>query len=199
MVAVILSACLMQEASGVFLHRADPKDGGSCAPCLPAANELLGSDCKEFRCLVKAFAAQKKVLTASEIGRKKVEAVRNSVTRCAKENRCDLQPAISAAKELGIDLYDLKSSFLQLDAVPKDATIGLRAGATKVVDAAVVHKDDSHGDVREHVVDAYVKEALATKKAEAKHNQMMMNNPIYRAAHTKYGDVHIQVAHGMGN
>jgi len=90
------------------------EDDGSCAKCLAPANHLVDADCKDFVCVVKAFNAKKKLIMASEGGRNEATAVEESVRRCAKENKCDMQPAITAAYELGMDLSEL-SSLIQVD------------------------------------------------------------------------------------
>jgi len=198
--------------AGLLQVETSVQDTGSCAQCLRPANELVGSNCKDLICVVKAFDAQKEVIMATEAGRKKAGDVHDNLSRCAKENKCDLQPGISAAAELGLDLGAdsiFQGSFVQAhavpkaDAEPKAAIVGFRAGATKVTDAAVVHKDKSqdlavYDAVRSDVVDAYVKEALENKKksieaqrraekrgeAQSRHQRLMDSNPIYRAAHT---------------
>jgi len=121
---VILNACFTHEVIGAFLQAA-PKDKtesvqlkehltGAWAQCLPPANKLIGSDCKDFVCIVQAFADQKNVIIYSKAGRKKLRAAYDGITRCVDENKCDLRPAESAADELGMDLDEL-SSFLHKD------------------------------------------------------------------------------------
>jgi len=110
-----------ENVAAMQLDGADPAgflqvDGPSCAQCLAPANKLVGADCKDFVCVVKAFDERKQMIMASEVGRKEAGAVRDSVSRCAKENNCDLQPAITAAEALGMDLSE---SLLQFDEEPK--------------------------------------------------------------------------------
>jgi len=101
----------MQEVSGTFLSRADPKDDVSCAPCLPAANKFLGSDCKELHCLVQTAAS--KVLSSAD-ERKKASTAYEVFQGCAKENKCNLYAAAAAAEVLHI-IFDDLASLLQVD------------------------------------------------------------------------------------
>lgn len=121
MVTVILSACFMQEVSGAFLRT--PKDPPeSCLACLPLANEILGSDCKEPLCIVKGFVAKRDALKEAwemtleedraDGNRKrskpeKIASIKRSVDSwiysCAQDITCDLGPAEALAKQLGMD------------------------------------------------------------------------------------------------
>jgi len=105
--------------AGLLQVETSVQDTVSCAQCLRPANDLVGSDCKDLICVVKAFDAQKEVIMATEAGRKKAGDVHDNLSRCAKENKCDLQPGISAAAELGLDLGAdsiFRGSLLQTDA-----------------------------------------------------------------------------------
>merc|ERR1719443_1945458 len=80
----------------------------TCAPCVAQANELFGSKCDDPVCVVKAFAAKKDEVMKAQDGMVKLMGIYS----CAQEQKCDLQPAEAAAKDLG--LTDQAPSFLQM-------------------------------------------------------------------------------------
>jgi len=124
MVVVLLSACFMQEVTGILVSHADSKDDTSCAQCLPAVNKALGSDCEELRCIVQASAAKKDTIMASEVERKKARGVVQDFLGCARKNKCSLETAQMAQKEFDIELEDLMPSFLQVHEEVADEDAG---------------------------------------------------------------------------
>jgi len=120
MVAVILSACVMQEVSGTFLSRADSKDDVSCDQCLAAANKFLGSDCKDMRCLVQTFAAKQKDFMASADQREKAFTAVQIFQDCAKKNQCDVKDGTAAAEEFHIK-FDELVNLLQVQVENKES------------------------------------------------------------------------------
>merc|ERR1719215_1340014 len=90
---------------------ADKVDQPECVPCVNMANKLLGSECSEPVCVVKAFAAKKDAVMNSPDGPMQLMGI----YACAQDKNCDLMPAKATAQELGI------MSLLQVDAVLKSA------------------------------------------------------------------------------
>mmetsp|Transcript_77040 Transcript_77040/g.121644 ORF Transcript_77040/g.121644 Transcript_77040/m.121644 type:complete len:131 (+) Transcript_77040:45-437(+) len=95
-------------ASGAtFLHNnAAPE----CLPCVSMANQLLGSQCSDPVCVVKAFQPKKDSIMNSKDGPMQLMAI----YACAQEKHCNLVPAEQAAQQLGLQ----PPSFLQINGVP---------------------------------------------------------------------------------
>jgi len=91
------------------LSLAESKDDVSCEQCLAAANKFLGSDCKEPRCLVQAFATKQKDFMVSADERKKAFTAVQTFHDCATKNKCDIQDGLAAAEEFQINIDDFAS------------------------------------------------------------------------------------------
>jgi DNA uptake protein ComE-like DNA-binding protein len=84
----------------------------NCGPCLPMANDALGSSCTDAVCVVKAFAKEKDALMAKPDGMDKLMGV----YACAQQNKSNLEASSAAGQEaqaLGL-LKGGAPSFLQV-------------------------------------------------------------------------------------
>jgi len=123
-----------------------------CKPCLDLAQDLLGIDCADAACMVKAFADDSvSLMHAPDFGKKVID-----VMQCAKDQNCDLQPAVADAKRDSLDfpsLPELEGSLLQSTQFDEAGAAWTNrrqvlagAGTTQADEIGAVEKNTSQAD-----------------------------------------------------